>query len=88
MGTESSAVATLIDDGGTIELDYVVGRRLATQAVEVGQRLGYDRMVLDTLDSMTAAQQIYASLGFREIPAYYPNPLPGVRYFALDLAGG
>jgi GNAT superfamily N-acetyltransferase len=64
-----------------------LGHRLAGASVAAARELGYARMVLDTLTSMNAARQIYAALGFRETPAYYTNPLPGVRYFALDLGG-
>ncbi|MBI2518620.1 MAG: GNAT family N-acetyltransferase, partial [Opitutae bacterium] len=62
-----------------------LGRRLAQESVVAGRRLGYRRMVLDTLDSMAAARHVYASLGFREIEAYYENPLEGVRYYGLEL---
>lgn len=62
-----------------------LGRRLATEAVIAARGLRYRRMLLDTLTTMDAARQIYVSLGFRETDAYYDNPLPGVRYFALDL---
>ena len=62
-----------------------LGRELAVAAVGVGRRLGYRRMVLDTLDGMTAARHVYASLGFAEADAYYKNPLPGVHFMSLDL---
>ena len=64
-----------------------LGRRLAESAILHAQQLGYVRMVLDTLPSMSEAQVLYASLGFREIEAYYRNPLSGVRYLACALTG-
>jgi GNAT superfamily N-acetyltransferase len=62
-----------------------VGKKLATTAVEVAKQLGYRRMLLDTLDSMTDATRLYRSLGFLETEAYTFNPFPNALYFALDL---
>ncbi|HEX8386542.1 MAG TPA: GNAT family N-acetyltransferase [Rubricoccaceae bacterium] len=62
-----------------------LGRRLAEAVVEEGRRLGYTRMVLDTLETMDRARAVYAALGFRETAPYYPNPLDGVRYLEADL---
>jgi putative acetyltransferase len=62
------------------------GRRLVEQLVAAAKAIGYRRLVLDTLPQMTGAQALYRSFGFREIPAYYANPLPGVIYLGLELA--
>ena len=65
-----------------------LGRRLAVDIVSAARSLGYARMRLDTLDRLTAAMQLYRALGFEPIDPYYDNPLPGVRYWQLDLKPG
>ena len=63
-----------------------IGRTLAERVVAAARAIGYRRMRLDTIPArMPAAQHLYASLGFREIPAYYHNPLPGVVMLELEL---
>ena len=62
-----------------------LGRRLAEIAIAKAAKLGYARMMLDTMPEMKEAQVLYTSLGFEEIAGYYPNPLPGVRYLACRL---
>jgi GNAT superfamily N-acetyltransferase len=61
------------------------GLFLARRAIEWAKRAGYHRMLLDTLPTMTAAQRLYEGLGFREVPPYRFNPVPGARYMELPL---
>ncbi len=62
-----------------------LSRLLAEAAIGAGRDLGYRQILLDTVSDMRAANALYESLGFRDIPAYRNNPLPGDRYLALDL---
>jgi ribosomal protein S18 acetylase RimI-like enzyme len=61
------------------------GRALAERIVEAARGIGYRRMVLDTIPSMSAAVALYRTLGFTPIAPYYPNPIPGVLYLQLGL---
>jgi putative acetyltransferase len=61
------------------------GRRLVHRLLEEARRMGYTTMRLDTLPGMESAQALYVGLGFREIPPYTANPVPGARFLELDL---
>jgi putative acetyltransferase len=62
-----------------------LGRALSVEAIERARRAGFASIRLDTLPEMTAATALYRGLGFHEIPPYRHNPIPGTRYFELDL---
>ncbi len=63
-----------------------LGRRLAERTIAAARAAGYRAMCLDTLGRLTAARAMYEDLGFREIPAYYDNPLDDVLYLELELS--
>lgn len=65
---------------------FGLGRRLAQALMDLAIEAGYSTMLLDTMDDMEAARELYGSLGFDEIPPYYFNPIPGAHYLKADLA--
>lgn len=64
---------------------FGLGRQLAEAVLDAARTEGYHCVLLDTLDDMEAARQLYAELGFEEIAPYYHNPLPGAHYLKVDL---
>jgi ribosomal protein S18 acetylase RimI-like enzyme len=62
-----------------------IGRVLADSVIEKARNKGYERMRLDTIESMKAAQRLYLSLGFKEIEPYCHNPLENPSFMELDL---
>jgi len=62
-----------------------LGRELAEAVLDAAREAGYSCVLLDTLDDMEAARGLYEDLGFKEIPPYYHNPIPGAHYLKCDL---
>ncbi len=62
-----------------------LGRRLAEAAIAASRSLGYEALKLDTLPTMHAAHNLYATLGFHDTAPYNDSAAGGIRYLALDL---
>jgi len=63
-----------------------LGRRMALTLIAEAESAGYERLRLVTLPAMSAAIAMYRDLGFREIPPYRHNPVPGALYFERRLS--
>jgi len=64
---------------------FGLGRALAEALLDEARRAGYSVMLLDTLDEMESARELYATLGFEETAPYYFNPIPGAHYLKAEL---
>jgi GNAT superfamily N-acetyltransferase len=62
-----------------------LGRQLALAICERARQAGYARICLDTMPPMVAARQLYASMGFAEVPAYTFNPVQGTLFLEKPL---
>lgn len=63
-----------------------LGKLLVDRLIAEARAIGYRQMRLDTIgSSMQAAIALYRRRGFREIPAYCPNPMAEALYMELTL---
>lgn len=60
-----------------------VGKALTVEAIDQAKRLGYEKMMLDTVPSMVEAITLYRSLGFKECEPYRYNPVEGAVFMEL-----
>ena len=95
-GKPAGCVALHKIDGDTCEMKRLylrpqcrgtgAGRMLAERIISEAVTIGYKRMRLDTVaGKMDAAIFLSRRLGFREIPPYRENPIPGALYMELTL---
>jgi ribosomal protein S18 acetylase RimI-like enzyme len=63
-----------------------LGRRLAEALMAEARGIGYRAVRLDTLPPMRAAQALYESLGFSDIPPYNEHPIEGTRFMEATLS--
>ena len=61
------------------------GAALLAAALAFAREAGYREVLLDSLADMTAAIGLYRRFGFRVVPPYWNNTLPGVLYFGRRL---
>ena len=62
-----------------------IGAELARRIIQAAEARGYESMRLDTLETMKSAVALYKHLGFREIPPYIYNPIPGAIFMEKRL---
>ncbi|CAK7268157.1 hypothetical protein SEPCBS57363_002951 [Sporothrix epigloea] len=58
-----------------------LGEALARRALGEAVALGYNEVVMDTLESMTSARKLYTKLGFTETAAYYETPIAETIFY-------
>lgn len=58
-----------------------IGKKILSAAINLAVSKNYKAIVLDTLDQMHPAIELYKKAGFKEIEAYYFNPHKNALYF-------
>jgi GNAT superfamily N-acetyltransferase len=62
-----------------------IGEKLVDVLLESAKEKGYRKMVLDTLERLQPAINLYLRKGFINTSAYYANPLQNVVYMEKEL---
>jgi ribosomal protein S18 acetylase RimI-like enzyme len=58
-----------------------LGKYLVNSLIEEAKSEGYEKMRLDTVETMKAAISLYETYGFYQIGSYTHNPIPGCSYW-------
>ena len=61
-----------------------VAYKLCLELISLSKSLSYRKMRLDTISRLEEANTLYDKMGFRDIPKYYDNPDPTVRYMEIE----
>ncbi len=64
---------------------FGIGRQLAEATLDAARQGGYSCVLLDTLDDMEAARNLYTDLGFESTEPYYYNPIAGAHYLKAEI---
>lgn len=64
---------------------FGLGRQLAESTLDAARQMGYACVLLDTLDDMEAARNLYTDLGFENTDPYYHNPIAGAHYLKAEI---
>ncbi len=64
---------------------YGVGKKLIAEIIKSAKALNYDQILLDTLEKMQSAVNLYHKFGFKNITAYRYNPLKGALFMKKTL---
>jgi ribosomal protein S18 acetylase RimI-like enzyme len=88
-----SAIRKLENDIAELKRFYVkpafrghkIGLQLLNASFQFALDHGYEKIRLDTLANMKKAQELYRSIGFYEIPAYYFSPIAETIYMEKNL---
>jgi GNAT superfamily N-acetyltransferase len=62
-----------------------IGRLLVEDLLSSAKEKNYKKMRRDTFLKLHTAVHLYQQFGFKNISAYYNNPLPGVVYMEKNL---
>lgn len=62
-----------------------IGQQLLDKAIDFCRKTGYEKVRLDTLNTMHPAMNLYLKNGFQQIEAYYHNPSPEAVYFEKEI---
>jgi GNAT superfamily N-acetyltransferase len=62
-----------------------LGKQLLKELIQEARKLGYKKILLDTLPAMASAIHLYEEVGFKEVKRFNENPSPDARFFALSL---